>query len=370
VSNITFAYTYPQYMDVPEVPSGGDWSVLRDGAVLLHGVERITVEACQFLYLGGNGIVVSNYSMNTTLNLNTFHTLAMSAVIVLGNPRYFAPDPWDMRNERNYPSNTIVSNSWASYFGLFVSQSAAVFVSLAYNTTIVNNVFHNGPRAGINFNDGFLGGHTVANNVLFNLVETTRDHGPINSWDRQRWVLPRPMQPNTIQYNFLVGTANGPLGIDLDDGASHFTAVNNLVVYGCLKLKGMYNTYSSNLVLYPLAFGTNWITRGCIVLNDGDSLAPQLAVTGTTCVSNYEGVSYGPTWTLPCNKNTFWLSNNTYWANGFYSCDMVPASKLALAFYSWQKTSGQESASTFHEGVPPVNDVLQLAMAFPLSSSS
>ena len=32
------------------------------------------------------------------------------------------------------------------------------------------NVFFNGPRAGININDGFGGGNQIQNNLLFNFV--------------------------------------------------------------------------------------------------------------------------------------------------------------------------------------------------------
>ena len=50
------------------------------------------------------------------------------------------------------------------------------------------NIFFNGPRAGINFNDGFGGGSNETENLLFNAVRETFDHGPFNSWDRQVYV--------------------------------------------------------------------------------------------------------------------------------------------------------------------------------------
>ena len=53
---------------------------------------------------------------------------------------------------------------------------------------IERNVMFNGPRAGINFNDGFGGGHFMENNLLFNWVRETKDHGPFNSWDRQPYL--------------------------------------------------------------------------------------------------------------------------------------------------------------------------------------
>jgi hypothetical protein len=53
------------------------------------------------------------------------------------------------------------------------------------------NVFFNGPRAGININDGFAGGHVMKRNVGFNLVRETSDHGVFNSWDRNTYVRVR-----------------------------------------------------------------------------------------------------------------------------------------------------------------------------------
>ena len=40
------------------VPSGGDWSVHRNGAVYLEGTVKATVESCTFDSPGGNGIFV------------------------------------------------------------------------------------------------------------------------------------------------------------------------------------------------------------------------------------------------------------------------------------------------------------------------
>ena len=42
--------------------------------------------------------------------------------------------------------------------------------SVSCQTHLEGNVFFNGPRAGMNFNDGFGGGNVVFNNLLFNFV--------------------------------------------------------------------------------------------------------------------------------------------------------------------------------------------------------
>jgi hypothetical protein len=42
------------------------------------------------------------------------------------------------------------------------------FQAVTAQTTLKGNVFFNGPRAAINWNDGFGGGDDVSNNLLVN----------------------------------------------------------------------------------------------------------------------------------------------------------------------------------------------------------
>merc|ERR1711941_221785 len=56
--------------------------------------------------------------------------------------------------------------------------------ALAATTTIESNVFFNGPRAAVNFNDAFASGDVVIGNLMFNMVRETVDHGTLNAWER------------------------------------------------------------------------------------------------------------------------------------------------------------------------------------------
>ena len=55
-------------------------------------------------------------------------------------------------------------------------------------TRLIGNVHFNGPRAGMNFNDGFGGGDVIDGNVIGNCVRESGDHGPYNSWDRVPYI--------------------------------------------------------------------------------------------------------------------------------------------------------------------------------------
>ena len=49
-------------------------------------------------------------------------------------------------------------------------------------SVIRGNVFFNGPRAGINANDGFGGGDEISHNLVFSTCRESGDHGgPIAS---------------------------------------------------------------------------------------------------------------------------------------------------------------------------------------------
>jgi hypothetical protein len=47
----------------------------------------------------------------------------------------------------------------------------------SFGNEITDNIAYNGPRAGINFDDGMGGGSKVLRNVLFNMCRESSDHG-------------------------------------------------------------------------------------------------------------------------------------------------------------------------------------------------
>ena len=75
-----------------------------------------------------------------------------------------------------------------------------VFQAKSCETTFERNLLFNGPRAGINLNDGFGGGSNISQNLIFNFCRESGDHGPINSWNRQPYVRlsSNPSLPVTV----------------------------------------------------------------------------------------------------------------------------------------------------------------------------
>lgn len=88
-----------------------------------------------------------------------------------------------------------------------------------------------------NQNDGFAGGNVFSNNLLFNTVLETGDHGNFNSWDRKPWIwqmdeedpasVQLVPQRHAIHNNFIIrtsflGPSNNLYCIDHDDGSSMY----------------------------------------------------------------------------------------------------------------------------------------------------
>ena len=105
---------------------------------------------------------------------------------------------------------------------------------------MVPQVFFNGPRSGINFNDGFGGGHRISRNLVFNQCRQSGDHGPLNSWDRQpfltdvRYGKDRPSYEaadSEVNNNFIIANYGGSQGFDNDDGSSWYNIHDNFI-YG------------------------------------------------------------------------------------------------------------------------------------------
>ena len=179
VSGITFTETANTLLRPYEVPSGGDWSVHRGGAVFVEGSEACSVTQNRFVQLAGNALVVSDYNDALDVVWNEFAWLGESAVVLLGSV-----DGIDGVGSYRSPMYTDVVGNLIREVGAAVKQTAGVVQFLSGASLIARNAIFNGPRAGVNINDGFYGGTELVENAMFSVVRETTDHGNINSWDR------------------------------------------------------------------------------------------------------------------------------------------------------------------------------------------
>ncbi len=58
IMGLTFQHTVSTFLEGYQVPSGGDWSIHRNGMVRAQGTVNLTIDGCTFVSPGGSGIFI------------------------------------------------------------------------------------------------------------------------------------------------------------------------------------------------------------------------------------------------------------------------------------------------------------------------
>ena len=177
------AYTY---MDPHSIPSGGDWTLERSAVVFVEGAERVKIDGNVFERIDGNGVLFSGYVRNSTVAENEFAWIGATAVALWGNT-HGGPPPADQLppgygvdgSQGDQPRHNSVSRNICRELGVWEKQSSCYTQFKSSENTLEGNIFYNGPRAQVNFNDGFRGGGRVLSNIIFNSCRESGDHGPV-----------------------------------------------------------------------------------------------------------------------------------------------------------------------------------------------
>lgn len=301
VSNIHFRgfyFTHSSltFMEEYEPLARGDWAIHRGGAVFMEGTENIVIEDCDFETLGGNGVFMSAYNRNNQVKNCRFVHTGESAVCLVGSPsavRFY--QTWDDRQidgknwedmregldmepgplTEDYPLNCVVENCIMHDFGDFGKQVAGVYISMSHKIRVSHNTIYNCPRAGICINDGTWGGHIIEHNDIWETVRETGEHGPFNSWGRERqWkggggsnaefnkdltkldAIDVTILRNNRIANYRKSISAGNWTIDLDDGSSYYDIYNNLNLGSTIKLRdGMARKVFNNITVSAVPLG-------------------------------------------------------------------------------------------------------------------
>ena len=251
IRGVNFRDTAYTYMDPHGMPSGGDWALERMGALFFEGTENTLVDSCIFERLDGNGIMVSGYNRNTTIQRNEFSWIGSTAIALWGYTQGTSVQGmgWD-GTDGNQPRFSQILYNFVRELGIWEKQSSFYFQAKSGQNLLKGNIFFNGPRAGINFNDGFGGDSNITENLLLNTCRESGDHGPFNSWDRQVFVTKvanGTAQPDKdwdyISYNFMIANYNSIFAIDNDDGSNYYKTHHNFFAYSG---GGMKNDFSGH----------------------------------------------------------------------------------------------------------------------------
>lgn len=246
-----------------------DWAYQSAAAVTVEESENITFRSCRFENLGGTAVLIKNDNCNVVISDCDFTKCLSNGVLILGNPdSTYSTSAWENDLHRTemefpdrsgaksdrYPREIFIENCYFYDLGLEDKQSAGVCISLAYRVTVRSSTFHKLPRAAINIAENAFGGHLVEDCDLFDCVRETGDHGPFNSWGRDRfWSFKGfdtnggnglakksyyrmdMLEKNVLRHNRVVGSKG--FGIDLDDGSSNYLIENNLCINKGIKLR-------------------------------------------------------------------------------------------------------------------------------------
>ncbi|MEE1490752.1 MAG: right-handed parallel beta-helix repeat-containing protein, partial [Massilioclostridium sp.] len=281
----------------------GDWCVVRAGCVYTENTENIKIVNSEFTDMGGNVIFMYGYNKDNLVDNNEMINMGASGVQVVGKasscwePSFWAhdlyngtegftvhktsvehPDQVGPKTE-DYPRDITISNNHIENIGIFEKQSTGVNLSVSARVHILHNTIHKSARSNINVNDGTFGGHEIAYNDVYDSQRETSDHGPFNSWGRDRfWSVPRynasgqsgdllrHYTVDGVEYDLTgidhVGTttihdnrfhhspkAASTWGIDLDDGSSDYEIYNNLCLGMGIKLREGFDRKVYNNIL-------------------------------------------------------------------------------------------------------------------------
>jgi len=265
ITGISFEASAYTYMNPHGVPSGGDWALERYAAVFLEGTEDAVIENCNFERLDGNGLMISGYNRRALIKDSDFAYIGGSGIAAWGYTNETSGDNHPMAGvdgtDGNHPRYTSVIGCTSREVGLYEKQSSFFVQAKTAQSVIDGNVFFNGPRAGINANDGFGGGDVISNNLVFSTCRESGDHGPFNSWDRQPFLTTVKdgtpsmlMAWREIHHNFFMDNYSPQENVDNDDGSAYYNTHDNFFVYGGQGMKndfgGHDNHHTGNVYAY------------------------------------------------------------------------------------------------------------------------
>lgn len=260
-----------------------DWAFNHGSTVEIRRCGGVCLQDCLFENLGSNGVGIFGMCNGISVDNCDFRDCLTNGVLILGDPdSTYCTSAWEGERHlesmeqpdrtgvasENYPQDIQISNCAFYNLGTEDKQSAGVCISLALRVTVDRCTLHHLPRAAVNICENAFGGHTISNCDLFDCVRETGDHGPFNSWGRDRfwtvsnasdhtgknglkkkpYALADMLEPNAIRHNRVVGSRG--FGIDLDDGSSNYQIEDNLCIGVGIKLReGFYRTVRNNLLL-------------------------------------------------------------------------------------------------------------------------
>ena len=154
LKGITLRDTAYTYLDPHGSPSGGDWSLQKQGAITAVGTEGLVVKGCKITRCDGNALFAGGYHRGMQLLNNTVRWNGDTVFALWGDTGYNLNAngtkklPWPVGPDGrggNQPRGTKVIGNHVSEIGIFQKQSSFLFQAIATETIVQHNVHFNGP---------------------------------------------------------------------------------------------------------------------------------------------------------------------------------------------------------------------------------
>ena len=330
----------------------GDWAIVRAGTVFIQDAENITIKNCFFDQIGGNGVFMNGYNRNHLVYNNEFTNVGATCVQSVGLqsavrcpcttvdascPGCSDNTPGPLTSD--YPESIVIDNNLMKNLGVFEKQTAGVNISMSHKVTVRHNRITISPRSAINVNDGTWGGHEIAYNDADSCVRETADHGPFNSWGRDRYwhsntttkttAALDAIDINKIHNNrFTSINQDGWPAIDLDDGASYYSVYNNLCFQNGIKFReGFCRKGYNNIIVVGRQACHAWFSS-CF-----DSISRNIIVPSSLFTTNGNANAYDVQAMTLSSGNQAYIDYNLFWNNG-NGVDYSPTKNAGLDQHS------------------------------------
>jgi hypothetical protein len=364
----------------------GDWCIVRTGTMFIQDAENVTVKHCFFDQIGGNGIFMNAFNKNHRVYDNEFTDVGATCVQTVGlQSAVRTPSTWTNQintiqdntpgpKTEDYPRDIVIDNNLMKKLGVFEKQTAGVNISMSARVTVRHNRITNSPRSAININDGTWGGHDIDYNDADDCVRETSDHGPFNSWGRDRfWSATKTVQTAAldaveityIHNNRFKGTnKDGYHTIDLDDGSSYYWIYNNLMFEAGIKLReGFRRKAYNNITVIGRQACHAWY-GSCY-----DSIYRNIIVPSPSFTTGGNQNAYDVQAMTLSSGNQCFIDNNLFWNKSGGGVDYSPTKNAGMDAHSQVADPKFTNASAGDYTVAAGSPALTLGFVnFPMDS--
>ena len=158
----------------------------------MDGCTNFSIHDNLFIRLDNIAMSINRYNRYHEIYKNEFVFLGGSAITTWGdtvsNNKTVPPGFGYDGTTGIQPRFINISYNFGHEIGIWEKQSTFYFEGKSCQNYVENNIIFNGPRSGMNKNDGFGGRTMIKKNIIFNTCRESGAHGPINMWSRQPYL--------------------------------------------------------------------------------------------------------------------------------------------------------------------------------------